>query len=224
MAISITRPIAPTAVTTNTTSYSTASSTPSANALLVVLVFATATVAEGTMTGFGLNWYKLSSSTISGSTVYVFWAKTGASPATDVITFDCTGDAATGCFIVSHEVSGHDQFTRIPIRQFVFNANAASTNATGTFASALNTNNGYIAAYAGSLGAGVSTVPTGWTQSSDGAILTPTANFFSGRRSTGETGSTITFTNPSTGWLFVGVEIYADGLGPRPALAALGSG
>lgn len=224
MAILITRPIAPTAVTTNVTSYSTASSTPSANVLLVVIVFATATVAEGSMTGFGLNWYKLTSNVISGSTLYVFWAKTGASPATDVITFDCTGDAATGCFIVSHEVSGNDQFARMPFRQFVFNANAASTNANGTFASALNTNNGYIAAFAGSLGSGVSTAPTGWTQSSDGAIVNPTANFFSARRSTGETGSTITFTNPSTGWLFVGVEIFADGLGARPALAALGAG
>lgn len=224
MAINITRPITPIAVTTNLTSYSTASSTPSADALLVVLVFATATSAEGSLSGFGLNWYKYGSSIISGSTVYVFWAKTGSSTSADVITFDCTGDAATGCFIVAYEVVGHDQTTRIPIKQITFNANASSTNANGTFTTALDTNNGYIAGFAGSLGSGVSTVPTGWTQTSDGAIANPTANFFTARRSTGESGSTITFNNPSTGWLFVGLEIYADGLGPRPSLAALGAG
>lgn len=224
MAISITRPITPIGVSTNLTSYSTASSTPSANALLVVLVFATATVAEGSMTGFGLKWYKYSTAVISGSTIYIFWAKTGDSPATDVITFDCTGDAATGCFIVAYEVTGHDHFTKIPIKQAVFNANAASANANGTFTSALDANNGYVAGYAGSLGSGVSTAPTGWTQSSDGGITSPTANFFTARRATGESGSTITFTNPSTSWLFAGVEIYADGLGPRPSLSALGAG
>lgn len=223
MAINITRPVAPIASSANVTSYATASFTPTANAFLVVLVFATATTATGSVMGFGLNWYKYNSGAISGSTLYIFWAKTGASVSADVVTFDCTGDAATGCFIVVHEATGDDQFTRIPIRQSVFNA-ASSTNANGTFASALDTNNGYIAAYAGGLTAGVSTVPTGWTQSSDGDISNPTANFFSARRSTGESGSTVTFTNPSTGWLFVGVEIYADGLGPRPALAALGCG
>lgn len=223
MAISITRPLAPSSSSANTTSYATGSYTPTANVLLVVFVFATATVSPGNITGFGVTWYKYFSGTFSGSTGYVFWAKSPSSPSADVITFECTDDAATGCFIVSHEVSGFDNFTRIPFRQSTSNV-ATSTNANGTFTFALNTNNGYIAGFAGTLGSGVSTVPAGWTQSSDGAIINPTANFFTGRRSTGETASTITFTNPSTQWAFIGVEIYADGLGARPALASMGAG
>lgn len=223
MAISITRPLAPTSTTTNATSYATASYTPAANSLLVVIVFATATLSVGSLSGLGLTWNKYISGTFSGSTIYVYWAKVDGSPATGAITFNCSDDSATGCFIASHEVSGHDHVTRIPIKQSVFNV-ATSTNATGTFSQNLDTNNGYIAGFAGALTSGVSTVPTGWTQSSDGAISNPTANFFTGRRSTGETGATITFTNPSTQFGFIGIEIYADGLGPRPSLGALGAG
>lgn len=223
MAISITRPLTPVSSSANTTSYATGSYTPTANRLLVVVVFATATVSVGNVTGFGVTWYKYTSAVLSGSTLYIFWAVSPPSPSADVITFECTDDAATGCFIVAHEVSGYDAATRIPFRQYIVNT-ATSTNATGTFAFALDTNNGYIAAFAGSLASGVSSVPTGWTQSSDLAIMNPTANFYSARRSTGETGSTITFTNPSTQWGFLGLEIYADGLGARPSLASLGVG
>jgi hypothetical protein len=224
MAISITRPVAAVSNTTNTTTYSTVSFTPTANSFLFVVVFITGSNSiTPTFSGLGLNWYLHSSILFGGNEMFIYWAKVDGNPQTGTLTFTCADDPATGCFIVTHQATGHDQVTIVPIKQAITNSGNTS-DANGTFPIALDTNNGYIIGYVGGLTVGVSTPPSGWTTSTDGDYTGPAANFYTARRSTGETGTTYTITNPITNWAFVGIEVYADGAGPRPTLAALGSG
>ncbi len=153
----------------------------------------------------------------------MFWSRTPATTASMTFAFDCTGDAATGCVIIIFQITGADLFARNPIKQFI-TGGATSTNATGTFSTGLNTNNGYIAGWGGQLAAGSSTPPTSWTENGDLGYSTPTSNGAGAYRG-GENGTTVvTFTNASTNWGFVGAEIYADGAGPRPILCSLGCG
>lgn len=216
MAIAINEPVAEVASTSNASSYAFGAFTPTANALLVVVVFGAATLAAGTMTGGSLTWTKITSVAYAAgvNTAYIFKAQVGGSPSSTTITFDCTGDAATGAIMHCFQVTGHN--AGAPVAQFKTNT-ASSTNATtGTLNRAANTNNGYIAAWSGALGSNVSTPPTSWTETADTSITNPSMNGSAAFRATGETATSFTFTNATTNWGCVFVEINeATQGGPR---------
>lgn len=147
MAISISEPVAEVSSNTDATSYATGSFTPAANSLLIAIVMATGTNAAGSFAGGSLTWTEIGTVLYSSNTCkgYAYRAQVGASPSSMTGTFDCTGDAATGCDIVMFQVTGHD--TGTPIRQFLW-AEDESVDVVGWTLSggATLTTNAYIAA------------------------------------------------------------------------------
>lgn len=213
MAIAISEPVAELASTTDGTSYAMGAFTPAADAILVVFVMTKGSMTvPGTMSGGGLTW-TLKSNFLFDVTVNMrcFWAKTGASPASCTPTFDCTGDGASGCFMAAFELTGADIVTADPIKQLA-TGNNSNADPTVTFAAALGTNNGYMAANGGD--SQTSTPPASWTETVDAAIATPTCSFAAAYRAGGETGTTVTFTRAASIWGMMAIEVYVAGAGP----------
>ncbi len=208
--IAASRPVAGTASTANGTSYAMTAFTPSANSLLVVFVFASGTVASApTMTGGSLTWTR-EAILSSANTLAIFWAKVGANPVSTTITFDCTGDAATGADMSVIQFTGYDAIAANPIGQTkITTVGTVSTNANITFPAALNTSNGYGISWVGTFStAPNSTPPTGWTEADDIAYATPSSSMATAYRAGGEsTAGPFTFTNASTSWLAFGAEV-----------------
>lgn len=220
MAIGCSEPVAELASTSNATSYALGAFTPSANATLVVLVFATGTAASGSMSGGGLTWTKKTDFAYNtNDRCYVFWANTGASPGSTTITFDCTGDAATGCVMMVFQFTGSDVNRADPIRQFKTGTGTAA-NPSVTFDSAMDTLNGYCAGFGIPRNPPTSTAPGSWTEIADTGYGTPTSGATGAYRAGGESGSTVTFTSASGNWGMVAVEVYVD---PGTAILSLRS-
>jgi len=101
-----------TASTTNASTYTSGSFTPAVGDLLVAMVAATATVAAGSMTGSaGPAWTRYRSDAFTNgtitTTIYIFVATSLVTSATaQTVTFDCTGDAATGAIIHVAAIGG----------------------------------------------------------------------------------------------------------------------
>lgn len=216
MAIGITEPTAELLSTSNATSYQVgAAFTPSANATLVVLVAATDTTATGTVSGGGLTWTKKDSLNYSTTdTLYLFWANTGASPASCQPTFDCTGDAASGAVVAVLEYTGSDVVTADPIRQVAKNTASSTANPTCTFPANLDTNNGYAYIIGSARTTPAITPPASWTETVDGGYSTPAAGAEVAYRAGGETGTTLTTTATSHTWGMLAFEVYVSGAGP----------
>lgn len=206
MALVISEPTAEATDSSDGTSYAPLSAyTPTANALQVVYVFASGTTAGGTMTGGSLTWYQIGrQASGAGSTLYVFAAQAGASPASCDPTFDCTGDAATGVTMAVLEVTGHH--TGVPIRQVGAGA-ANATDPVATFGPALLTTNAYI------FGAGVNrtapayTPPGSFTETCDTGHTTPNSGMALCYRVNGETGTTLTMTGSTGNYAAIALEI-----------------
>lgn len=213
--IGVSEPVAQVASTSNTTSYSLVAFTPSANAILTVFVFASDTTAVATMTGGGFSW-TLETSVLYNTvnTAYLFWAKTGSSPGSTTVTFDCTGDTASGAIIAISEWTGADVSTPNPIKQFKTAATTAA-NPTATFDANMTTTNGYAGGVGLPLsGANVCAQPTLWTEIADTGYGTPTAAACVAHRALGETGATVTFTASSAAYGIIIAEVYESGAGP----------
>lgn len=206
MALTINEPVAEVQSTTNASTYAMTAFTPTANALLVVLVFATGTVAAGSMTGGGLTWTRQTSQLYNTTdTAYVFTAKVGGSPASTTITFDCTGDAATGANMRVHQITG----TNVQFRQAKANA-ASSTNPTVTFDRAPLNTSAIIAGFGINRTTPGSTPPTRWTDTSDGGYSTPNSGASTAYRNGGLTSDTITFTAATGNWAALAVEVWEE--------------
>lgn len=215
MAIGVTSPVAGLASTTGASNYALSAFTPAANSLLVLSVVATsATATPGVVTGGSLTWLSAATAvTISGNTFYLFYAQVGASPVSTTINFNCSPDSASGCAMSVCQFTGYDSSS--PIRQTKMPVGiTTSTNANGTFTSALLVSNGYMIGWTGGLTANSSTPPASWTEADDIAYATPSRNLATAFRAGNEPGSTYTFTNASTNWVWFGIEInslaYSD--------------
>lgn len=207
MTLSITEPTPGVASTLNTTSYAMAAFTPTASSRLIVGVWATATVAVATMTGGGLTWTLDASIAVGGATLYEFFADVGASPASTTITFDCTGDAATGCTMFCLQVTGHDPAS--PYAQAAATITAGiGNNTVVTWGTALTTTNAYIG-FVGSLGGNTTSAPASWTKQDELSYATPTTTGSVLFRINGETGTTINFLQSGTNVnrAAIGIEI-----------------
>lgn len=218
MALAVSEPTAEAADTANTTSYAPLTAyTPTANALQVVFVMASGTVAVATMTGGSLTWtLRHSRASGAGSTLYCFTAQAGGSPASTDPTFDCTGDAATGVAMAVLEVTGHDQTT--PEVQHGDGA-ASGTNPVCTFGSSLNTNNCYLCAVGGNVSAPAYTEPGSFTETAEIGHASPNNGIEVCYRINGETGTTLTWSAASTNWVSVGIEIAVEPVAGTTAAA-----
>ena len=185
--VAISEPTVEIASTSNATSYAMGAFTPSANSVLVVMVFASGTVAAGSMTGGSLTWQKLGTQLYNTTdTAYLFWAAVGASPASTTITFSCTGDAATGAMLHVFQFTGVDTIN--PIRQWRVAAGTAA-NPAWTLMMPMLTGSGYGAGFGVNRSAPASTAPTSWTETADTGYSTPASGGTAAYRATGETAS-----------------------------------
>lgn len=194
-----------TASTLNVTSYAAGTFTPAASDLLVGMVAATDTVAAGTMTSTGNTaaWTKITTALFQSSagTCYLFVQNALTTATATVVTFDCTGDAATGAIIAVARISGMTRTGASAVRQSAVLSNLAvalgNPISSPTLAAAALTGNPTIE-FAGTLYGGGSpetfNPPTNWTEGvADGSYLTPNTAFEYHFRNSG-------FTGTNTGW------------------------
>lgn len=191
-----------TANTTNGTSYASGSFTPAANDLLVAFVVASGTVATGTMTSSvgGQTFTKITSFVYNGSlnTIYAFVGDQLVTAVSQTVTFDCTGDTATGAVVSVLRVSGMSRTGLSAILQSAGQSNQAGggTPAPAFGASALTGN-----LTAGVVGNGANpaglTPPTSWTEANDTGYPSPNIGSEYVYRDSGFTGTTITWGSAS---------------------------
>jgi hypothetical protein len=212
--IAVSEPVAEIAVTTNSTTYAFGAFTPASDAVLVMIAAVTGTAqATATVTG-GLTWTQKCAVTYNTTDrVYALWAKTGSSPGSLTFTFNVASDAGTGAVIAMYQFTGADVLTADPIKQCATNATTAA-NPVATFGTALNTSNGYAAAFGLPRNPPTSTAPGSWTETHDTGYGTPTSGGSGGYRAGGETGTTVTFTSASAAYGIAAVEVYVAGAGP----------
>lgn len=225
MAITVTGPAISTASSSNTTSYASASFIPNAGDWLVVFVVATGTLVAGTMTdslglGFTLiKWETYNTVASPADSIYCFVANKLASHTSMTVTFDCTGDAASGCSIYVARISGMEGAPGYWKQIKSAKGNGPGTPAV-TMDTAFNTNNCGIACVGNGANPTSLTAPTGWTTTNgvDTGYNTPTTGQESVNITSGETGTTITWgSSSSTNWGAIVLEIYVAGQGPSEA-------
>lgn len=208
-----------TASTANGTSYASGSFTPPANGYLVVVVAAIAsTLAAPTLTASanGLTFERSSvqadTTGSSGGHLYVFAAeqKTPGSPSAMTVTFDCTGDAAAGCFIFVESVTSMFRFGagagEALLQVGKVDEVASGTAPTVPFGSNVLTANPTIFAHVGVVATGV-TPPSGMTERADDAIATPAMGASIHTRDSGFTGSSITLGSAAGACCAIAIEI-----------------
>lgn len=191
--------------TSNVTSYVSNSFTPAQGDLLVAFVVASGTVATGTMTASanGITFTKVTSAVknTSADTCYCFIANqlVGDAPASMTVTFNCTGDAATGAIISVARVSGMIVAGLTAVRQSAKIDNVAGGTApTTTFAANALTTNPCLQGVATTVATG-STPPTNFTERTDVTYATPTTGGGYSSRDSGHTTTTITLGSTSNG-------------------------
>lgn len=220
MAIVFTHPNPARTSSSNTNSYTGPAGVPANGELLICCVVASDTVAAGTMTGVW-TWSKLTSFTFNGGldTVYVFYAYATGTTVTSPV-FDCTGDNATGACIYWLKVTGAYGAKTPSVRQYK-TATGSGTNPSITLDYAPLSENGMLAIAVNKTNSTTQwTPPTSWTERSESAFAAPTTGFEVAVRNSGETSSTLSWTNASTSnWGLIVLEIWAD-----PMYKAIGGG
>lgn len=198
MAAVTTNAVAPTADTSNTTSYASPAFTPVVGDLLVVYAGASGTIATGTTltaSANGLTFTLVDSvmKRISQDTTYCFVANqlVPSSPASMTVTFTCT-DAATSACVAIARISGMVKTGLAAIKQQAKAENVLAGSAPVTvFGANADTNNVTLFGQASTVGT-TRTPPTGWTSQGETFLTAPTGGFYYGSRDSGFAGTTIT--------------------------------
>lgn len=219
--MTISEPVAELVSTTNSASYSVGSYTPSDNSLQVCVALCRGTVGSGVpaanwLSGSFSEWILHSKSTFNGGadSIFLFYVRVQGSRSASGVQVFTGSDAATGCIAYVFQATGAVTWGN-PFRQVKFNSGTSTNAKSGSLTQSVLSGNGCIAAWMGGLSssnpANVSTPPTSWTEIGDNGFGTPTSNGTGAYRSSGETGSSIAFTNASTTWGLVFAEIINDG-------------
>lgn len=189
--------------TANTSSYASGAFTPVAGDLLVAFVVASATIATGTMTDSqALGFTKVTSGVYftNVSTIYMFVSNNTAAATSMTVTFDCTGDNATGAAINVYRIAGMSRTGSSAIKQTAKTENgvAAGTPA-ATFAASALTGNVTIGVVGNGNNPAAMIPPTGWTEAPtpDVGYATPPTGQETVFRNSGFTGTTITWGSAS---------------------------
>lgn len=195
-----------TASTSNTNTYTTGSFTPTEDDLLVVFVSATATTDDGALTASanGLTFTLVDSAertTATANTLYCFVADqlVPSSPSSMTLTFDCTGDDATGAIIMGAAVAGMSRVGLDAILQVALDENRVGGEANETvFSSSALTGNATLMGIGNGVTNGTS-APSGWTEREDTSHSTPAHGASLYSRNSGFTGTTITLGDSNNG-------------------------
>lgn len=186
--------------TSATTSYASGAFTPAANDLLVVFVSAPGTVVttpsltDSQSLGFTL--VQFTRKATSADSLYVFVANALAANSSMTVTFDCTGDAASGCIIQPYRISGMARVGLAAIRQTQTQLNQAATGTPApAFAAACLTGNVTLGVVANASNPAGLTPPTSWTEDTDTGITGQGLEAV--HRDSGFTGTTVTWGSTS---------------------------
>jgi hypothetical protein len=182
--------------TSNLTAYTTGAFTPAASDLLVAGVGAANTIAAGTMTDSqGLGFTKITSGLFMGSadTYYFFVANALAAASSMTVTFDCTGDAASGVNFFVSRVAGMTATGSAAVRQTAKDENGTGSNnpCVSQFASACLTANPTLGYVFNGNNPAAQTPPTNWTEQADTGFATPSRGGEYISRDSGFTGTQI---------------------------------
>ena len=200
-----------TQATANGTSYTSGAFTPAASDYLLVFVHASDTTVDGTLTDSqSLGWTKLSGIVSNTNNRFVvFKSNTTAAASSMTVTWDCTGDAATGALLAVMRVSASDG----NIRQITNNAGAAASTPSVVFSSSCLTSSAVVFATANLSNPHGNTVPSGFTARNGAAYNTPTTGVATSASNSGFTSNTITAGGLSgTDWTVIGIEVYNAGV------------
>lgn len=207
------------ASTTQAESYTTGSFSPSAGDLLVVLVTTTDSVEPVGLTDTQtLGWTLVATATksLTADSLYLYVADATASASSMTVTFDCTGDEATGCVIQVMRVSGMSRTGSDAIRQFgVSSGNSAGTPSVTLGAAALTTNPTVGAVMHGDgTGSSDPTPPTGFTDLDLSGYTSPTLGTLYTKDESGFTGTSVAWTSAtSTNYGALAFELDASSAG-----------
>jgi len=190
--------------TSNGSSYTSGSFTPANGDLLVAYALGRATVTRpATMTdSLSGTWTQILAidGSVTTDTQYLFVRTASVSNSSMTVTFDCTGDAATGLELFVVRIAGMSRFGSSAVLQ---TANQTAQSAGGTPApsfgsSALNGNVtlAFITSQAGTIP--WITEPSGWTERADVGFTSPTTSAEYATRDSGFTGTTITWGSSSS--------------------------
>ncbi len=188
--------------TSNASSYATGSFSPASGDLLVVTVVATGTVAAGTVTdSTSEETFSKVTSTLKNSgadTIYLFVGNAKTSSTTSrTITFDCTGDAATGAVVTVTRVANMNSVGVGAVAQFAVETNQAAGTPAPVFGTSVNTNDAVIGVVGNATNPATLTAPAGFTEDSDNGYATPTTGQESVHINGGFTGTTVTWGSSS---------------------------
>lgn len=187
-----------TAVGGGPTSYPTNAFTPNTNDLLVAFVAARTTVAAGTMTSSvgGKTFTKVTSALWGGSanTLYCFVADQLANGVSQILTFDCTGDAANSCCIAVLRIKGMTKTGLTAIKQSAKAENAAgSTVPAPVFAGSALITNPILGAVANNSNPAVVTEPADWKEMADTGFSSTIIGMEVAIKDKGFNGTTVTW-------------------------------
>lgn len=232
MALSFTALSNQTASTSNTNSYAGTAGTPASGDLLIAIVMVSDSVAtvDGGAGAFAMTgtwtWNLLYTFRWNTNldTVAIFWARATAATSTTP-TFTCVGDNGTGCIIDVWRVTGQEAEGAPYFRQIKTNT-GNTANPSVTMDSAILTGNGVLGFGCNLTNSAAQwTAPTSWTEAANHETTynTPPHSMEIATRASGETGTTITWTNANTtNWIVGVIEFYVAGTGPTSELGASG--
>jgi hypothetical protein len=200
-----------TEVWTTTAGNKTITATPTLNDLMVVVAGATST---GTPTisvsdnGAGGTYTEICSASGGGTggVIKIFIRNNLVSSAVSTI-YTATIGSDTGGGLVVFAVSGMTRTGSVAAKQFAAENTQTESPPTIVLGAAVLTANACIAAILGEDSPPALTAPTGWTESADIGYATPTSGLWAGFRSSGETGSTISWTG---GALIDHCEVFVE--------------
>lgn len=203
--------------TANQATYASASFTPTANDLLVVVVTASATATDPaalTASANGITFtqgFAINNPAVSaGVGIWVFIADqlVGGSPAAMTVTVNFGGDAASGCHIVVLGATGMSRAGSDAIRQADGSQNPAATAPSVTLPAACLTSNPVIAAAINLTGStSTLTPPSGFTERYDNFYNTPVTGTEVATRDSGHTSATVTGGSNMSAGLYAVVEL-----------------
>ena len=221
-----------TASSSNTSSYAGTAGTPTTGDLLIAIVQVSDSVS--TMNG-GAGAFAMTG-TWTWTLHYTFTYNSGAdsiaifsAPATagtsTTPTFTCTGDAGSGAVVDCFRITGAEGVNQPYIRQIKTNT-GTSANPSVTMGSAILTGNGVLGFASNKTNSATQwTAPTSWTEAANHEVsyTSPTTSLQTCTRASGETGTTITWTNSNTtAWIVGVIEFYVAGTGPSIAEPSTG--
>lgn len=216
MAVAVSALAAASANTTNNAaSHTGTAGTPAAGDLLIACIQVSGNTVAGSMAGGGWTWKFLDSfpKNSGADTVYIFYAPATAATSTTPV-YTISGNS-TGSAMSVLKVTETDSVVQPYIRQ-VKKATGSTANPAVTMDTAILTGNGVIGIASNTTSSATQwTMPASWTaEIHETNYATPGSSLETCYRASGETGSTITWTNANTTqWGIIVMELWVAGAG-----------